>query len=67
MKVKELIERLERLDQDTEILTTDGDYVEKLSDPSFWDERFVEPKEDGTFRDVTDKERDRDILAIVLR
>lgn len=66
MKVRDLIEKLEAMDGDTEILTSDGGYVEKLSDPSFWDSRFVEPKSDGTWRDVTDKERDRDIPAIVL-
>lgn len=72
MKVRDLIAHLEQLDGDTLIVTAKydiycGEWVNIRSiEPDVAPTIFVEPRSERTFTDVTDKERERDQLAVVI-
>ena len=68
MTVGELIEKLERFDRDTLIVTrtyADRDEIHEWS-PLYLRTVFIERSSLGGLRDVTDKERERDEPAILL-
>lgn len=67
MTVAELIEGLEKLQPDTTVLIPTGDFWGnyRAPNPTGYDFLCLETSQ-GTWADVTDKERERDQLAISL-
>lgn len=70
MTVAQFIEQLQQLPHDTIVLIGKWNprYQEydDLEPPAIGPSMFVEEDTDGTFRDVTDREREFDIPAIVI-
>ncbi len=65
MKVRELIDELEKLDPDAVVLVGTG-YNDVYRAPMLNRTIWAEERSPEVWRDVSDKERDRDQLGVVL-
>lgn len=66
MRVCELIDELEKLDPDATVLISNRDYADTYRAPMLNRTIWTEERSPEVWRDVSDKERDRDQLGVVL-
>lgn len=66
MKVRDLIEQLEGHDPDAIVLVSNRDYADTYRAPVLNRTIWTEERSPDVWRDVSDKERDRDQLGVVL-
>lgn len=66
MKVRELIDELEKLDPDAVVLVSNQDYADTYRAPMLNRTIWTEERRPEVWSDMSDRERDRDQLGVVL-